>query len=86
MSDLQTWPVPTLRELRGSRPDLVEALAWNKDGDPVQFRPSPEGHVYLGNLMRMNGKVRAATEGSWRLAPSRADIAQRLSGASESEG
>ncbi len=78
MSDLQTWSVPTLRALRQSRPDLVVAVAWNKDGEPTLFRTTPEGHAHLGNLLRMNGLVRAATEGSWRPAPSRVDIERKL--------
>lgn len=84
MSDLGLWPVPTLRQLvKGGRSDLVVAIAWNKDGEPTQFRTTPEGHAHLGNLMQMNALVRRAKgEGDWRQPRSRLDIVEKLEDAS----
>lgn len=76
MSDLQTWPVPTLRELHKARPSLVEIIQWTKDGAPSLFRTTLEGHAYLGDIMRMNALVERARgegdrpkpRGQWELA------------------
>lgn len=76
MSDLQVWPVPTLRELQKQYPEMVEILSWNKEGAATTFRPLAAGHAHLGNLMRMNALVARAKgegflpkpRGQWELA------------------
>lgn len=67
MSDLQHFPVPTLRELveRGDE-RFVRPLAWTKDGAPTMFRVTDEGHAYLGMIMKSNALLDIARGiGDW---------------------
>lgn len=59
-------PTPTVRELWARKDGSVEAVDFNKDGEPTRFRLLPKGHELLNGIMRRNAE-RALARGAGAL-------------------